>query len=685
MAPPVLKVNKASSDALALTNCLIVNKHDFQSSVTKYLLVNQLYVFTVLRDDSCAQGECGTSLVQRKWANLSINESIQCQPYDPIMAQGQSVYMSQLVLEIDYFNPAKYKAQQQQQHQQLEEYDAAEMSKKFSTACQQHMFTRGQQLLFEFNGMNFSLVVQQVELVDLESLRKSVPSSANSGGNGNGGSSSSSSGGVGTPATSTSTPVRGILMAQTNVTFVKAPDSVLRLKGSGRAIGSTIVQPDFKFEDLGIGGLDSEFSSIFRRAFASRIFPPAIVQKLGIQHVKGILLYGPPGTGKTLIARQIGKMLNAKEPKIVNGPEVLNKYVGQSEENIRKLFADAEKEYKQRGDESDLHIIIFDELDAICKQRGSKNDGTGVGDSIVNQLLSKMDGVEQLNNILVIGMTNRLDMIDEALLRPGRLEVHMEIGLPDEKGRVQIWKIHTSKMRTNELLDTDVDMSELAVMSKNYSGAEIAGVVKSASSFAFNRHVKVGTLAAVSSDIEQMKVCRADFIHALNEVKPAFGFSETEIKSCVMNGIIHFSPFIERILDDGQLFIDQVRQSERTPLISLLLHGPPGSGKTALAATIAMASEFPFVKLISPDTLLGMSESAKMGAITKVFNDSNKSPFSVIVVDNIERILEYVPIGPRFSNGVLQTLLVLLKKNPPKVRIFEKLSINVLHFRIENC
>jgi vesicle-fusing ATPase len=152
-----------------------------------------------------------------------------------------------------------------------------------------------------------------------------------------------------------------------------------------------------------------------------------------------------------------------------------------------------------------------------------------------------------------------------------------------------------------------------------------------------------------------------------------------------MNGIIHFSPFIERILDDGQLFIDQVRQSERTPLISLLLHGPPGSGKTALAATIAMASEFPFVKLISPDTLLGMSESAKMGAITKVFNDSNKSPFSVIVVDNIERILEYVPIGPRFSNGVLQTLLVLLKKNPPKVRIFEKLNINVLHFRIENC
>lgn len=89
------------------------------------------------------------------------------------------------------------------------------------------------------------------------------------------------------------------------------------------------------------------------------------------------------------MARQIGKMLNAREPKIVNGPEILNKYVGASEENIRKLFADAEKEYKAKGDESGLHIIIFDELDAICKQRGSTQGGTGVGDSIVNQLLSK--------------------------------------------------------------------------------------------------------------------------------------------------------------------------------------------------------------------------------------------------------------------------------------------------------
>jgi vesicle-fusing ATPase len=141
-------------------------------------------------------------------------------------------------------------------------------------------------------------------------------------------------------------------------------------------------------------------------------------------------------------------MLNSRPPKVINGPEILNSYVGKSEENVRAMFVDAEKEYKEKGDESDLHIIIFDELDAVCKQRGKGNTathrvtfyhlhvpfeclllifpsgntgGTGVGDTIVNQLLSKLDGVDQLNNILLIGMTNRKDMIDEALLRPGRL------------------------------------------------------------------------------------------------------------------------------------------------------------------------------------------------------------------------------------------------------------------------
>lgn len=177
-----------------------------------------------------------------------------------------------------------------------------------------------------------------------------------------------------------------------------------------------------------------------------------------------------------------------------------------------------------------------------------------------------MDGVDQLNNILIIGMTNRLDMIDEALLRPGRLEVHIEISLPDESGRVQILTIHTHKMRDNGVMGRDVDLRELASLTKNFSGAEIGGLVKSATSFAFNRHVKVcwtrcsslvsmldtdshvsrqvGTLAGISDDIDEMKVCRDDFMQALDEVQPAFGVNEEELQAVVQNGIIHFASHI---------------------------------------------------------------------------------------------------------------------------------------------
>jgi len=151
-----------------------------------------------------------------------------------------------------------------------------------------------------------------------------------------------------------------------------------------------------------------------------------------------------------------------------------------------------------------------------------------------------MDGVDRLNNILVIGMTNRLDMIDEALLRPGRLEVHMEISLPDERGRYQILRIHTAKMRENKVMDKDVDMNELAQQTKNYSGAEIEGFIKSATSFALNRHVKVGTLAGISDDVENLRVNRDDFMRALDEIKPAFGVSEEEITEVLKNGIIEF-------------------------------------------------------------------------------------------------------------------------------------------------
>ncbi|KAI0797023.1 AAA-domain-containing protein [Abortiporus biennis] len=625
----VFGVVAAPSDALALSNCLIVNPNDFQQG--QHVLVKQQFPLTTRVDDTgkLQSGVIGASALQRQWIGLSVSGdevTVEPLPYAPS-------YLQSLDIEVGFLRRGLEIA---------EAFSADEMAKNFLKAFNGIMFSERQVLTFEFHGQNLKCVVKAVSVVELaDAQRRSAPANTHS----------------------------GVLMEKTDITFIKAGDSSIKLKSSTKkAAPNAILAPNFKFEDMGIGGLDSEFSTIFRRAFASRVFPPGLVEKLGIQHVKGILLHGPPGTGKTLMARQIGKMLNAREPKIVNGPEILNKFVGQSEENIRKLFADAEKEYKEKGDESGLHIIIFDELDAICKQRGSTQGGTGVGDSIVNQLLSKMDGVDQLNNILIIGMTNRLDMIDEALLRPGRLEVHMEISLPDEKGRLQILDIHTAKMRTNGIMDHDVDLLELAQLTKNFSGAEINGLVKSATSFAFNRHVKVGTMAGISDDVENLRVNRGDFMNALDEVTPAFGVAKEELEQVIQNGIIHYGPVVDELLRSGELFVDQVRVSTRTPLVTVLLHGPPGSGKTALAATIAQASQYPFMKLLSPDSMVGFSESQKVAAISKVFADSYKSPLSVIVVDNIERLLEFTPIGPRFSNAILQTLMVLFSRRPPKGR-----------------
>jgi len=377
-------------------------------------------------------------------------------------------------------------------------------------------------------------------------------------------------------------------------------------------------------------------------------------------------LFGPPGTGKTLVARQIGKILNCKEPKIINGPEILNKYVGQSEENIRKLFGDAEAEYQEKGDDSQLHLIIFDELDAICKQRGTVRDGTGVQDSIVNQLLSKIDGVNSLNNILIIGMTNRLDMIDEALLRPGRFEVQMEIGLPDEGGRLQILKIHTREMSQNKYLAEDIDFDHLAKSTKNFSGAEIEGLVKSAASFALNRQIDIHKQKKF--DEKSIKVTSGDFEMALGEVKPAFGVSTDELEAYLSQGLVQYGEPFTKMMNTCKSFIKQVESSQRTNSLSILLEGATGSGKTTVAAHLAVESGFPYVKIISADKMVGYSEQTICTQINKIFHDAYKSPFSIIVLDSIERLIQLVHIGPRFSNLILQALLVLIKKPPPTGR-----------------
>ncbi|XP_056440940.1 vesicle-fusing ATPase [Gadus chalcogrammus] len=637
MAGRNMHAAKCPTDELSLSNCAVISdkEQQFEQHVSVRNVTHK-YVFTLKTHPSVAVGTIAFSLPQRKWAGLSIGQDVEVTSYK---FDKSRQYVGSILLEVDFL---------QKKNVDSSPYDSDKMAAEFLQSFSNQAFSAGQQLAFSFSDKLFALVVKNMEAMDPSILK----------GEGNSGKKQK----IGI----------GLLNGNSQVIFEKADTSSVTLIGKAKTRESrqSIINPDWNFERMGIGGLDKEFSDIFRRAFASRVFPPDIVEQMGCKHVKGILLFGPPGCGKTLMARQIGNMLNAREPKIVNGPEVLNKYVGESEANIRKLFADAEEEQKRLGANSGLHIIIFDEIDAICKQRGSMAGSTGVHDTVVNQLLSKIDGVEQLNNILVIGMTNRPDLIDEALLRPGRLEVKMEIGLPDERGRVQILNIHTAKMREFKLLASDVDVKELAAETKNYSGAELEGLVRAAQSSAMNRHIKASATVEVDMEkAEKLLVHRNDFLASLNnDIKPAFGSNQEDYASYIMNGIIRWGDSVTEALSDGELLVQQTKNSERTPLVSVLLEGPPSSGKTALAAKISEDSQFPFIKICSPDKMIGHSEIAKCQAIKKIFEDAYKSQLSCVVVDDIERLLDYVPIGPRFSNLVLQALLVLLKKPPPKGR-----------------
>uniref|UniRef100_A0A8C2WR69 Vesicle-fusing ATPase n=1 Tax=Cyclopterus lumpus TaxID=8103 RepID=A0A8C2WR69_CYCLU len=630
-----MQAARCPTDELSLSNCAVVNEKDLQSGqhVTVKTTPNHKFVFTVTTHHTVAPGSIAFSLPQRKWAGLSIGQEVEVANYN---FDKSKQCIGAMTIEIDFL---------QKKSTDSSPYDSDRMAAEFIQQFNNQGFSVTQQFVFSFCDKLFGLMVKDIEAMDASILR-------------------------GEPASGKKQKIDiGLMVGNSQVIFEKAESSCLTLVGKAKTkeARQSIINPEWNFEKMGIGGLDKEFSDIFRRAFASRVFPPDIVEQMGCKHVKGIMLFGPPGCGKTLMARQIGKMLNAREPKVVNGPEILNKYVGESEANIRKLFADAEEEQKRLGANSGLHIIIFDELDAICKQRGTGASSTGVHDTVVNQLLSKIDGVEQLNNILVIGMTNRPDLIDDALMRPGRFEVKMEISLPDEKGRVQILTIHTNKMRGYNLLAPDVDIKELAADTKNYSGAELEGLVRAAQSTAMNRHIKATSTVEVDMEkAEKLQVTRSDFMGSLdNDIKPAFGTNQEDYSNYIMNGIIKWGDPVTRVLGDGELLVQQTKNSDRTPLVAVLLEGRnPHTQRNW--ARILSCTIIP-IKVTST-CFYSFAKIADNTSEINVFDDAYKSQLSCVVVDDIERLLDYVPIGPRFSNLVLQALLVLLKKTPPKGR-----------------
>ena len=223
---------------------------------------------------------------------------------------------------------------------------------------------------------------------------------------------------------------------------------------------------------------------------------------VNVESPKGILLDGPPGTGKTLIAKALAKMTDSNFISI-KGPELLSKWVGESERGIREIF--------RKARQAAPCIIFLDEVDALVPRRGSGGSNSHVTENVVSQILTEIDGLEELNNVLIIAATNRLDIVDEAFLRPGRFDRIIKVLNPDAKGRQHIFEIHTK----SKPLASDVKISEIVKLTDNFSGAEIAAVANRAAIAALRRYV-----SGKSKNVKEIRITQQDLIDAVDKVKP---------------------------------------------------------------------------------------------------------------------------------------------------------------------
>jgi len=248
--------------------------------------------------------------------------------------------------------------------------------------------------------------------------------------------------------------------------------------------------PKVSWED--IGGLENVKQQL-REAVEWPLTKPEVFKRMGITPPRGILLYGPPGTGKTLLAKAVASESKANFISI-KGPEVMSKWVGESEKAVRELFKKARQVAPT--------IVFLDELDSIAPMRGT-DTGSHVTDSVVNQLLTSIDGLESMEGVVVVGATNRPDIIDQGLLRPGRFDRLVLIHAPDKKAREEIFKIHTKGMP----LDKTVNIKYLAESTENYSGADIEALCREAA------------MLAIREDDKSKKVTKVHFDRAMDSVR----------------------------------------------------------------------------------------------------------------------------------------------------------------------
>ena len=274
--------------------------------------------------------------------------------------------------------------------------------------------------------------------------------------------------------------------------------------------------PDVTWDD--VGGLD-EAKSRLKETIQWPMEHDAAYERVGLSPSTGVLLYGPPGTGKTLLAKAVANEADANFISI-KGPELFNKYVGESEKGVREVFSKAR--------ENAPAVVFFDEIDAIAAERGSGAGDNNVGERVVSQLLTELDGLEELEDVVVIATTNRPELIDDALLRPGRLDRHIAVDDPDEAARRDIFAIHT---RDRPLAD-DVDLDALAERTEGYVGAEIEAICREAATIAVRDHVTAADTDE-ETPVDDLYLTAAHFEQAIEEVDAGTASFDPEADSPV--------------------------------------------------------------------------------------------------------------------------------------------------------
>ncbi|NHJ23347.1 MAG: AAA family ATPase [Candidatus Lokiarchaeota archaeon] len=395
-----------------------------------------------------------------------------------------------------------------------------------------------------------------------------------------------------------------------------------------------------------VGGLDREIQRV-REMVELPLRHPSLFKRLGIDPPKGVLLRGPPGCGKTLLAKAVANESEAYFISI-NGPEIMSKFYGESEKKLRKIFDEAQ--------EKSPSIVFIDELDAIAPKRETV---TGeVERRVVAQLLALMDGLHSRGKVIVIGATNRPNSLDEALRRPGRFDREIEIKVPNEKGRREIFQIHTRNMP----LDKKISLKEFANITHGFVGADISAVCREAAMSALRRYLPKIDLDSDMIDpelLEQIEVTKEDFEQALKEVLPS-GIREVfvEVPNVKWDQIGGLEELKQKLIESVDWPLSHPNIFERmgiTPPRGILLYGPPGCGKTLLARAVANESKANFISIKGPELLskyVGESEKA----IREVFRKAKMAAPCIIFFDEFDSI---APSRGRYTSdsGVSEKVL----------------------------